>query len=44
MITDEQIEDLKNNKGSRYLYDVDHPYSNGVPTVTVVGKTGGVVR
>jgi uncharacterized lipoprotein YddW (UPF0748 family) len=32
MITDEQIEDLKNNKGSRYLYDVDHPYSNGVPT------------
>jgi len=32
MITDEQIEDLKSNKGSRYLYDVDHPYSAGVPT------------
>jgi uncharacterized lipoprotein YddW (UPF0748 family) len=32
MITDEQIEDLKTNKGSRYLYDVEHPYSAGVPT------------
>ena len=31
-ITEEQIEDLQNNKGGRYLYDIDHPYSTGIPT------------
>lgn len=30
-ITEEQIEDLAKNKGGRYLYDVDHPYSGGIP-------------
>ncbi|OYD17329.1 hypothetical protein CH333_01285 [candidate division WOR-3 bacterium JGI_Cruoil_03_44_89] len=32
MITDEQIQDLIENKSGRYLYDVEHPYSGGVPT------------
>jgi uncharacterized lipoprotein YddW (UPF0748 family) len=32
MITDEQILDLENNKAGRYLYDIDHPYSGGVPS------------
>lgn len=31
MITDEQLADLQMNQGSRYLYDVEHPYSAGVP-------------
>ena len=31
-ITDEQIEELKNNLAGRYLYDVDHPYSAGIPS------------
>jgi len=30
-ITDEQIEDLIENKGGRYLYDVEHPYSTTPP-------------
>ncbi|MEA3431601.1 MAG: Ig-like domain-containing protein, partial [candidate division WOR-3 bacterium] len=32
MITDAQIEDLIKNQENRYLYDIDHPYSAGVPT------------
>jgi uncharacterized lipoprotein YddW (UPF0748 family) len=32
MINDEQILDLETNKAGRYLYDVDHPYSGGVPS------------
>jgi len=32
MITDEQILELENNKIGRYLYDVNHPYSGGVPS------------
>ncbi len=32
MITDEQILDLEENKSGRYLYDIDHPYSSGVPS------------
>jgi len=32
MITPEQIEDLKENQSSRYLYDINHPYSAGVPS------------
>ena len=31
MITDSQIEELNNNLSGRYLYDVEHPYSAGVP-------------
>ncbi|MCK4689545.1 MAG: family 10 glycosylhydrolase, partial [Candidatus Marinimicrobia bacterium] len=31
MITDEQIQDLIVNKSGRYLYDIDHPYSAGIP-------------
>ncbi len=31
MITEEQIEGLEKNKSGRYLYDIDHPYSAGVP-------------
>jgi len=31
MITDEVIQDLQENKSGRYLYDIDHPYSSGVP-------------
>ncbi len=31
-ITDDQIEELKNNMAGRYLYDVEHPYSAGVPS------------
>ena len=31
-MTDEQIERLNENQSSRYLYDVEHPYSAGVPT------------
>ncbi|HCK98479.1 MAG TPA: hypothetical protein DHW42_00015 [Candidatus Marinimicrobia bacterium] len=30
-ITEEQIEDLIENKGGRYLYDVEHPYSTTPP-------------
>ena len=30
-ISDEQIKDLEENKAGRYLYDVDHPFSAGVP-------------
>ncbi len=32
MISDEQIIDLEENKSGRYLYDIDHPYSAGVPS------------
>ncbi len=31
MITEEQIKDLQENKSGRYLYDVEHPYSGGIP-------------
>ena len=31
VISEEQIRDLTENKGGRYLYDVDHPYSGGIP-------------
>ncbi len=31
-ITDEQIDELKENMAGRYLYDVEHPYSAGVPS------------
>ncbi|GBE27134.1 hypothetical protein BMS3Bbin03_01054 [bacterium BMS3Bbin03] len=31
MITDKQIKELQVNSGGRYLYDVNHPYSAGVP-------------
>lgn len=31
IITEEQITDLEMNKSGRYLYDVEHPYSGGVP-------------
>jgi uncharacterized lipoprotein YddW (UPF0748 family) len=31
MITEAQIKDLIENKSGRYLYDVEHPYSAGVP-------------
>ncbi len=31
MITEEQIEELNSNQAGRYLYDVEHPYSAGVP-------------
>ena len=37
-ITEEQIEDLQKNKGGRYLYDVDHPYSAGIPN-DIPGET-----
>ncbi len=37
-ITDEQIEDLIENKGGRYLYDIDHPYSAGIPN-DIPGET-----
>ena len=32
VISQAQIDDLNNNKSGRYLYDIDHPYSAGVPT------------
>lgn len=31
MITDEQMQDLEENLAGRYLYDIEHPYSAGVP-------------
>lgn len=31
MITDAQIEDLIKNQENRYLYDINHPYSAGIP-------------
>lgn len=31
-ITDAQIEELTNNLAGRYLYDVEHPYSAGIPS------------
>lgn len=31
-ITDEQIRELEENMAGRYLYDVEHPYSAGVPS------------
>lgn len=31
IITEEQVRDLETNKSGRYLYDVEHPYSGGVP-------------
>ena len=30
-LSDEEIERLNENQGTRYLYDVEHPYSAGVP-------------
>jgi len=32
MVTDEMLADLEKNKAGRYLYDIDHPYSAGVPS------------
>ena len=32
MITQEQIDELNSNQSGRYLYDVEHPYSAGVPS------------
>ncbi len=32
MISEQQIEALDNSRTGRYLYDVDHPYSGGIPT------------
>jgi len=32
MISEDQIEALQNDRSGRYLYDVDHPFSNGVPS------------
>ncbi len=31
MISEDQIQELENSRTGRYLYDVDHPYSAGVP-------------
>lgn len=31
MITEAQIQDLIENRSGRYLYDIEHPYSAGVP-------------
>jgi uncharacterized lipoprotein YddW (UPF0748 family) len=31
VITEEQLHDLISNRSGRYLYDVDHPYSAGIP-------------
>ena len=31
IISDEMLIDLENSRIGRYLYDVDHPYSSGVP-------------
>jgi uncharacterized lipoprotein YddW (UPF0748 family) len=31
-ITPEQLEEITSNPSGRYLYDVDHPYSGGVPS------------
>ncbi|OQX88644.1 hypothetical protein B6D60_01610 [candidate division KSB1 bacterium 4484_87] len=31
MITEDQIRELNENMSGRYLYDYQHPYSNGVP-------------
>ncbi|NWF88820.1 MAG: family 10 glycosylhydrolase [Ignavibacteriaceae bacterium] len=31
-ITEDQIEELTENSAGRYLYDVDHPYSAGIPS------------
>jgi len=31
MITDQQIAELNQNQSQRYIYDVEHPYSAGVP-------------
>ncbi len=31
-ISDDQIKELEDNKAGRYLFDVDHPYSAGVPS------------
>lgn len=30
-ITEDQIKELEDNQAGRYLYDVDHPYSAGIP-------------
>ena len=30
-ITDDQIQEINNNQTGRYLYDVEHPYSSGIP-------------
>ncbi len=32
MLTDEEIEALNENRSGRYLYDIEHPYSAGVPS------------
>ncbi|MBC8395391.1 MAG: family 10 glycosylhydrolase [Candidatus Marinimicrobia bacterium] len=31
-ITQDQIQEINTNRTGRYLYDVDHPYSGGVPS------------
>ena len=31
-ITQDQIQDININRSGRYLYDIEHPYSAGVPT------------
>ena len=31
IISDEMLNDLENTRTGRYLYDVDHPYSSGIP-------------
>ena len=31
IISDEMLIDLENSRTGRYLYDVDHPYSSGIP-------------
>lgn len=31
MITEAQLQDLQDNLAGRYLYDIEHPYSAGVP-------------
>ncbi|MFQ6606096.1 MAG: family 10 glycosylhydrolase [Fidelibacterota bacterium] len=32
IITEDMINELNNNRSGRYLYDVEHPYSAGVPS------------
>jgi uncharacterized lipoprotein YddW (UPF0748 family) len=31
MITEEQVNEMLSNPAGRYLYDIEHPYSNGIP-------------
>ena len=41
MIADQTLDHLNNSRTGRYLYDIDHPYSAGIPDVTLAGKNGG---